>query len=235
MTRAQRHDQERSPLRRAWRPRKSPIRSRPRAPSRSARPFSLASADAQILSAAKPSPIQSLKRYRLSTSRNANARRYHQFPRLLGRTCRSQRIRLPRPGRSAPRDARRWPPLPIRNRPPASPNRSTRRGLRAGATSPVDRATSSTATAPIRRVPPVRRAIRCRGNRNQPPGRQGAQVRTAWSRPRPVSPPPRQQHWMRVVNAGAEREQCDVDDRARRHRDDPDAQTISSSRGPRSP
>jgi hypothetical protein len=47
----------------------------------------------------------------------------------------------------------------------------------------------------------------------------------------PIPPRPGQQHLDARRDAGAEREQCDVDDRARRYRDDPDAQPLRQAAG----
>jgi uncharacterized protein YcbK (DUF882 family) len=89
--------------------------------------------------------------------------------------------------------ARRSPPPPIRSRPPASPNRSTRRWPTRRP--PPRRSIAPTSSPPphhSRRVPPVRAQCRCRRDRNQYRGRQGrAGSGQPWSRPRPVSPPPR--------------------------------------------
>ena len=82
------------------------------------------------------------------------------------------------------------------------------------AASQVDRANVVTATAPIRRVPPSGAQCRRRGDRNQYRGRQGRAG--SGQRGRDLDPSrrrPGQQHMDARRNAGAEREQRDVDDR----------------------
>ena len=60
------------------------------------------------------------------------------------------------------------------------------------ASSPVDRANVVAASAPIRRVPPVRRAMPVPPRpKSIPWSPKARRVRTPWSPPRPVSPPPR--------------------------------------------
>ncbi len=100
------------------------------------------------------------------------------------------------------------------------------------------------------RPPPRRRRLRAgpaafrpsdaqcrrRRDRHQYRGRQGtAGWRTGpGQRGRDLDPSrrcPGQQHLDAGGDAGAEREQCDVDDRARRHRDDPDAPPLRQAAG----
>ena len=95
----------------------------------------LASADAQIVSAAKAKPESRPKRTsltrnrlrRLPPSRSRRRRPISSIPVASGTTCRRQRTRLPPPRSQRCAHARRSPPPPIRSRPPASPNRSTGR------------------------------------------------------------------------------------------------------------
>ena len=127
----------------------------------------------------------------------------------------------PRRRRSQPSGRARPSAPPIRNRPPAFPRLSTRRSPTRRAASPVDRANVIAASAPIPRN--VRPDAQCRRSRhrNQYRRRQG-----------PAGPgqrdldldAPRRRQGQRSLDAGrdagAEREQRDVDHRARRYRHD---------------
>ena len=102
------------------------------------------------------------------------------------------------------------------------------------AASPVDRANVVAASAPIppRPARPARNAGAAATEINTVVAK-GAQGQD--SRGRDLDPACRRQGQRYLDargDAGAEREPCDVDDRAWRHRDDPDARATSSSRRP---
>ena len=104
------------------------------------------------------------------------------------------------------------------------------------AASPVDRANVVAASAPIppRPARPARNAGAAATEINTvvAKGAQGQDSVVATSTR--LAAAQGNDVWMRVDDAGAEREQRDVDDRARRHRDDPDAPLFRQAAGRRS-
>ena len=168
----------------------------PRAKPAVAATFQLASADAQIVPAAKAKPSEPgppSRQPAQAPRRNRRRRPTSSMPAASGATPPRRRNRPPRRRSPPSAPARRWPP-PIRNRPPAFPQRSQALAYAPAASSPVDRANIVAASAPIPRSvrPPPPRATPMRRHRDRHRRRQGTRrVRATWLRPRPGSPPPR--------------------------------------------
>jgi len=160
----------------------------------------LASADARSCRRPKPSPSPSLKRHSFRRAETANAADIIKFPAASGTTCRSSESGYPRP--VAALRARQALAAATDPQSTASVTESFNKAM-ATRRPPLHRSIAPTSSQPprrSRRVHPSDAQCRCRGNRNQHVVAKGAQVRTAWSRPRPVSPPAQGNNiWMRVV------------------------------------
>ncbi len=190
----------------------------------------LASADAQIVSApkAKPESRPEAKQVAQASAESrgaADAGRYHQFPWLLGRHTAGGESGYPCAGRGAARTpgaCRRHRSAADRQRHPIVQQGDglRARGFFAGRPRQRRRRPPRRSRAPR----PSGAQCRRRRDRNQYRGRQGHAGSGHHGRDLdPSRRRPGQQHLDAGGDAGAEREQCDVDDRARRHRDDPDA------------
>ena len=182
----------------------SPAKSADPVPTPRAKPqvgatLQLASADAQIVPAPKAKPKSKPDEKQAAQASTDNAEQRPQTPadiinsRGFWDDIPRRRTRLPPPRSQRCAHARRSPPPPIRSRPPASPNRST--GRWPTRRPPPRRLIAPTLSPPprrFRRVPPVRRAMPVPPRpKSIPWSPRARRARTPWSRPRPVSPPPR--------------------------------------------
>ena len=163
----------------------------------------------------------------------ADAGRYHQCPRLLGRRADDGQPGHPRAGRSPAARARRVAAADPQSTASVSEAFNKALAYAPAASSPVDRANIVAATAPIPQRPSVRRAM---------PRAAATEINTVVAKGRAGSgqrgrdlDAARRCQGQRYLDArrdaGAEREQRDVDDRARRHRHDPDAQPFRQAAG----
>ena len=199
----------------------------------------LASADTQIVSAPKARAESKPEAQQVAQAsadkaeiETADAGRYHQFPWFLGRPADDGESGYPRAGRSPPRTPG------ARRRHRSAADRQRYRGVQEGAGLCAGRLFTGRPLecrrghrgdpAPC----PSGARCRCRRDRNQYRGRQGCPRSGQCGRDfDPSRRRPRQRYLDAGRDAGTQRKQRDVDDGARRYRDDPDAPPLRQAAG----